>query len=781
MKECYKVFFLLFFCCFIYLFIYLFFFVLFFQKQILSYIAILLQDNSGSEYQPDEKDQESSDYSDNSDAVSEIVEKIETITVNKSTSIPEEIPTAVYTTESNSQAFSTIPSQPAENKTSNTGQSEDIESVEVKPSVQPTNNIQCRKYDKKFYCLYCEEARSKLPDHLIARHKDEDDVAKYMSENNKQEKDKLYIKIRNLGDHLHNRKVLRSGEGDLAVRYRPRNGDEGNSDHYGPCPRCYGYYIRRELWRHRCPLAIEQPKEKGLKLASASLLLLPTSPYGSYHLRKVIVGMKGDEISRIAKSDSTIMANAEKLCKKHGHEIERHSYIRQKMRELARLLKELRAEANLPNGTLDLFFSPKYYRLMVYCSKKVACYDEMTNRYVTPSLALKLGHAIHKCSKIVAGQCIENRDREKANDVEEFQKLLELNWTDDISLNALKTIREDKRNKASQMIPLADDVKQLSAHLKKVGNENFKVLVSSESVVDAKAWETLNEVTLTQLIVFNRKRAGEVSKMKITDYRAKHLVSTGPEWKSLLSTTEKGLCKKYPRVDILGKGDRPVTVIFPPHITRNLDLLLDTRSDIAARTNDFLFPRIHYGSEGHIRGTDCLKKFANACGAEKPTLLRSTKLRKHIATMSQVLNLQNNELDILANFLGHDIRVHREYYRIPQETLQVAKVSKLLISMERGGAGLQSGQSLDEVELGDDVIEGMLFFIICFKLVSTILSLWQIDIHQNINMEFGKRTYYNIWCHSNAIIYFKVYIWIVNTLHKLTLEFSHIWDRLILI
>lgn len=45
-----------------------------------------------------------------------------------------------------------------------------------------------------------------------------------------------------------------------------------------------------------------------------------------------------------------------------------------------------------------------------------------------------------------------------------------------------------------------------------------------------------------------------------------------------------------------------------------------------------------------------------------------------MATMSKVLNLKDNELDDLADFLGHDIRAHRQYYRLPEGTLQLAKI-----------------------------------------------------------------------------------------------------------
>jgi len=75
-----------------------------------------------------------------------------------------------------------------------------------------------------------------------------------------------------------------------------------------------------------------------------------------------------------------------------------------------------------------------------------------------------------------------------------------------------------------------------------------------------------------------------------------------------------------------------------------------------------------------------------------------------MSTMSQVLNLKDNELDQLANFLGHDIRVNRGYYRLPDATIEIAKISKLLLAMEKGALVNFRRKSLDEIE-----IEGIYF------------------------------------------------------------------------
>ena len=66
------------------------------------------------------------------------------------------------------------------------------------------------------------------------------------------------------------------------------------------------------------------------------------------------------------------------------------------------------------------------------------------------------------------------------------------------------------------------------------------------------------------------------------------------------------------------------------------------------------------------------------------TDLTFTGLRKQVATLSQSLAISDLEQDQLATFLGHDIRVHRHIYRLPQEILQKAKVAKILMEVNQG-------------------------------------------------------------------------------------------------
>lgn len=173
-----------------------------------------------------------------------------------------------------------------------------------------------------------------------------------------------------------------------------------------------------------------------------------------------------------------------------------------------------------------------------------------------------------------------------------------------------------------------------------------------------------------------------------------------------LTKFEQRLCKHFSRVEIRGKRGRKVIVLLSPDMVDALTHLINKRKECGVpHENNFLFARPHCLSP--YRGQDCLRTYGNECGAQNPELLRSTQLRKHVATLSQVLNLRDHELDQVADFLGHDIRVHREYYRLPEATTQLAKISKLLLAMEKGCLTDLQGKTLEEID-----IEGILLYIV---------------------------------------------------------------------
>ena len=64
-----------------------------------------------------------------------------------------------------------------------------------------------------------------------------------------------------------------------------------------------------------------------------------------------------------------------------------------------------------------------------------------------------------------------------------------------------------------------------------------------------------------------------------------------------------------------------------------------------------------------------------------PGAMQSTLLRKLLATATQAMSLSGGMEDMLAQFMGHDIRVHQAYYRLPDDVLELVNVKKVLHSI----------------------------------------------------------------------------------------------------
>uniref|UniRef100_A0A0A9YTF3 Nucleoside diphosphate kinase n=1 Tax=Lygus hesperus TaxID=30085 RepID=A0A0A9YTF3_LYGHE len=131
-----------------------------------------------------------------------------------------------------------------------------------------------------------------------------------------------------------------------------------------------------------------------------------------------------------------------------------------------------------------------------------------------------------------------------------------------------------------------------------------------------------------------------------------------------------------------------------------MELLIHSRQYFFPDTNDLLFANPCSGTP--LTGYKVMDKYANKCGAKNPKALTSTRLRKHLATMSQLFNMTSNDMEQLAAFMGHTLGVHQKSYRLPDDIYQTAKMSKLLLIMEKGGAAEFKGKSLEEVELNMD-------------------------------------------------------------------------------
>ncbi|KAL3999238.1 PRA1 family protein 2 [Sarotherodon galilaeus] len=281
-------------------------------------------------------------------------------------------------------------------------------------------------------------------------------------------------------------------------------------------------------------------------------------------------------------------------------------------------------------------------------------------------------------SDIIHCRALMTEDEALIKSTDAFKKLYVSKWFEMVSHRALNTLSEAKFNKPSTL-PFTEDVCILHHYLQKSAESAF---CSLENEATAQNYAQLAQVTLSQIIVFSRRRSGEVSKMRLKSFLERDKTALHTDVAMGLSQMEQRLCNYFCRIEIMRKRDRNVPVLLTPIMLDALSLLVSRRPDC---------------------GMDSLRVHAHQCGAKQPEYLRSTQLRKHVATLSQVLNLKNNELDQVADFLGHDIRVHCKFYRLPVPTTQLAKISKLLLTLEKRHLSQIQGKSLDEIEIEDEI------------------------------------------------------------------------------
>ena len=61
--------------------------------------------------------------------------------------------------------------------------------------------------------------------------------------------------------------------------------------------------------------------------------------------------------------------------------------------------------------------------------------------------------------------------------------------------------------------------------------------------------------------------------------------------------------------------------------------------------------------------------------------------------------MTQGELKWLANHMGHDVNIHENVYRLHDSTIELAKVSRLLMAVDSGRMQEFSGKTLDQIQL----------------------------------------------------------------------------------
>ncbi|KAK0134660.1 hypothetical protein N1851_029728 [Merluccius polli] len=233
--------------------------------------------------------------------------------------------------------------------------------------------------------------------------------------------------------------------------------------------------------------------------------------------------------------------------------------------------------------------------------KEVSGFDDETQTYKTPSLALKLGHTLKRICNIIHFRAVVAENDEQMKSAAAFKSLSSSKWSEHISHNAPAAT---KFNKPSTTF--ARDVQLFYQFLIQKAADAMERLEEHES---PHVYAELSKATLTQVIIFNRHRAGEVSKMSIKSFNERDKTALHEDIAAGLSNYEKKLFPHLSRVEMCKQG-RILSVLLPPDLINALMLLVRKREACGVlKDNPFLFARLWYltaykgqeGNDGNVK------------------------------------------------------------------------------------------------------------------------------------------------------------------------------------
>ncbi|XP_033475894.1 uncharacterized protein LOC117252805 isoform X2 [Epinephelus lanceolatus] len=509
--------------------------------------------------------------------------------------------------------------------------------------VLPSSNSKGRRvYDRRNYCLFCAKPVCKMARHLERIHSDKTEVAAaFQYPQSSRERQKIWNRLINQGNFAHNKDVMESGKGQLVARKRPRKSHK--AEDFLHCLYCRGLFVRKALSRHMksCPEKVENEDESEIRRSRiASQCVLETlGDLGiSEGFKSVLSQMIYDDATRAVMEDGVILQYGEFMFDQYGSDPKKHEYIRQNIRQIARLVLE--AQKITPLEKLEDFFLPSNFPHVVSAVNVLAGYNAENKTYSVPSLAIKLGYHLQKTCSIVEGNAVKCNNASLAESARNFLSVYQQNWNKLISGGALTSLREAKLNKEKK-VPFAQDVKRLNFHMENVH------LLADEKLRDspsAENYAALAKVVLVRTILFNRRSALEVASMPLTAFMSRKKSNLHDGMDVSVSDLEKTMCGFFTRVDIRGKCGRTVPVLLKPSFVSALELLVNVRDTCGVPSkNPYLFGRPHALS--FYRWSECIQTYVKACGAKNPEALKSSKIPKHYATMLQLMNLDDNEAD----------------------------------------------------------------------------------------------------------------------------------------
>ncbi|XP_033737472.1 titin homolog [Pecten maximus] len=582
-----------------------------------------------------------------------------------------------------------------------------------------------RVYNNYHCCFICKKHTTNILKHLRTHKENKEtkeivDMKAAIDAGNSKDKTIIEMKeaitkkqvlLRCRGDHEHNMNVTAQGHGELLIA---RKNGQFNVKDYGPCPLCFEWMkIKSFSKRHQlnCPAKnkdiLKQSLTKGEAITQSAVLVGLVSEKATKSLiKEVFPIMTRDEITEMAKNDPLIVALGNNWLRRNlANTLKRKYYTSSRMRGAARLLCHLHNLSRVKLPMID-YITPSYFDTM--CEAALLCANvdaDDEEDLASPSSALKIGFDIGRLAHLKLGITIREGNIKGKEDAEQFNSLMKMEWTLRVSKIAHLKLNAMKLRKTSPL-PVPEDLASISTYLK--SELKGLDLTQRSSVKTSDIYKRAVILTQTRLLTYNKRRSGELEALSMENYDNRSVgldEADGALLGNELTDLEKHLIDSQQLIKIRGKNSKPVPILVPEDVVAVLEYIVsaNVRRNAGVKTwNKYVFAN---AGEGVFRAYDSLKTVCSEISLSAPERITSVSMRKYIATLSQVIDMKEHELEWLCGHLGHTANIHKLHYRATSGFIERVNIGKLMLLQDLNVAGQFAGKRLQDIDIVD-VVKG---------------------------------------------------------------------------
>ncbi|PIK51101.1 hypothetical protein BSL78_12013 [Apostichopus japonicus] len=364
-------------------------------------------------------------------------------------------------------------------------------------------------------CPFCDMKQTQLSRYIKLKHKDHQKVSG-ATKLPKSERDQMFASFKD-AILKHNTKQAKE-ENPVYERERAQT-----TSSLIMCGLCNGFYSQTIFHRHknRC----QGESSRGACAVPLSLMSVEEE-VGPKFRDNILAKFNDDAVGTICRSDQDIITIGKRLWKKTPRKqdkvIEVKKSVMCDMRRLSNLylcfkskLEQDQELSTQQGGSASNMFNRCHFRKLQEAIESYTTKEASSE--LKPGLKSGLYYLLLKSAKILKATYLMDGMDEKASEFDMFCEVFQLNKDfifGDATIDALNRNRQENLRKP-EALPLEADLKKIKAF---TVDTISSMLSDCYKVWDSHAFKELRDLTVSRLTLFNARRGGEPSRLRISEW-----------------------------------------------------------------------------------------------------------------------------------------------------------------------------------------------------------------------------------------------------------------------